>query len=390
MKVMLVIMDSVGIGALPDADQYGDEGSNTLGNIAEKVGLKVPVLTKLGLGKIAPLHGISAEGKALGAYGKMAELSKGKDTTTGHWEIAGIITEDPMPTFSRGFPNSFIKEFEKRIHRKTLGNVVASGTEIIKDLGQKHMDTGSPIVYTSADSVFQIAAHEEIIPLEQLYEICKIAREMLMGDMAVGRVIARPFIGVPNNFTRTTNRHDFSLVPPQNTVLDALKDKDYEVISIGKINDIFAGRGITKSIPTKNNKEGVKKTLEAWSELKEGLIFTNLVEFDSLFGHRNNPEGYAGKLEELDQQLPTLMELVEKEGILILTADHGNDPTTSSTDHSREYVPLLVYGKNIKNDTALGIRHTFADVAATLSELFSLGYECVGESFLSAILKEEQ
>lgn len=388
MKVMLIVMDSVGIGALPDAKEYGDEGSNTLGNIASQVGLNVPNLTKLGLGKIAPLQGIAADVKALGAYGKMAELSKGKDTTTGHWEIAGIITEDPMPTFAHSFPATFIKEFEKRIQRKTLGNVVASGTEILKELGEKHMETGFPIVYTSADSVFQIAAHEEVIPLEELYEICKIAREMLTGDLAVGRVIARPFIGKPGNFTRTTNRHDYSLVPPRPTVLDALQNKGYEVISIGKIKDIFAGKGITKSITTKDNKEGVEKTIEAWSELKEGLIFTNLVEFDSLYGHRNNPKGYAEKLAELDGQLPDLMNLVEEEGILILTADHGNDPTTPSTDHSREYVPLLVYGKDIKDDRALGTRHTFADIAATLCEIFSLEYECVGESFWGSILKE--
>lgn len=389
-KVMLVIMDSVGVGSLPDANLFDEDGySNTLGNIAEVVGgLNLPNFARLGLGKIIPVKGVDDKIKALGAYGRMAEISKGKDTTTGHWEMAGIITKDPMPTFAQGFPAEIISEFEEKIGRKVLGNVVASGTEIIEKLAEEHIKTGSPIVYTSADSVFQIAAHEEVIPLDELYKMCKIAREMLTGDWAVGRVIARPFIGVPGNFIRTANRHDYSLNPPEPTVLDALKAKGEEVIAIGKIHDIFAGKGITKSIPTKSNKEGVEKTVAAWSNLQKGLIFTNLVEFDSSFGHRNDPKGYADKLEELDKELPTILKCIDDEkedAFLLITADHGNDPTTPSTDHSREYVPLLVYGNRVKKDYSLGTRKTFSDIAAFLSDLFELNYKSLGTSFLSEI-----
>lgn len=390
-KAALIVLDSLGIGALPDADLFGEKECNTLCNTAKAAGgLKLPNMSALGLGKIAQVEGVKGDISPLGAYGRMAELSRGMDTTTGHWEIAGLVTERALPTFPEGFPEEIILEYERRIGRKTLGNKAASGTEIIKELGEEHLKTGYPIIYTSADSVFQLAAHEEVIPLEQLYEFCRIAREMLQGPWAVGRVIARPFTGVPGNFTRTANRHDYSLEPSGPTVLDALKASGKEVVAVGKIADIFAGRGITRSIPTKDNRDGVEQTLKAWKELQDGLIFTNLVEFDSTFGHRNDPRGYAQKLEEFDEMLPRLMDLVRDEGLLILTADHGNDPTTLSTDHNREYVPLLVYGACVKPGTDLGTRKTFADIAATLAELFQISFDNPGESFLPQIWQEEE
>ena len=386
MKTLLLILDSVGIGALPDAHLYGDEGSHTLGHIAKTVsGLQLTNLARLGLGKVAPLQGIASNFPAEGAYGMMAEMSAGKDTTTGHWEIAGLLTKDPMPTFPQGFPAALIEAFTIATGKKVLGNKVASGTEIIQELGEEHLRTGFPIVYTSADSVFQIAAHEEVIPLSELYELCQKARKILTGKWAVGRVIARPFIGTPGNFIRTAHRHDYSLLPPGRTVLDALQAKGEEVIGVGKIADIFAGQGISRSIPTKSNLEGIAESIRAWQELKSGLVMTNLVDFDSLYGHRNNPVGYAKALEETDARLGEILALVKEEGVLIITADHGNDPTTESTDHSREYVPLLVYGKNIQADFNLGRRKTFADIAATLSELYDLSYRCPGESFLRQI-----
>ena len=331
------------------------------------------------------LQNISGDSPALGAYGRMAEMSAGKDTTTGHWEIAGLITKEPLPTFPHGFPAELINAFEEKIGRKILGNKVASGTEIIEELGKEHLETGSPIVYTSADSVFQIAAHEELIPLAELYSMCRIARNLLTGKWAVGRVIARPFVGVPGSFTRTANRHDFSLLPPGPTVLDALQAKGEEVIGVGKIRDIFAGQAISDSLPTKSNDEGINKTIAAWQSLKSGLIFTNLVDFDSKYGHRNNVTGYAQALEEVDLRLGELFNLVKDEGMLIITADHGNDPTTQSTDHSREYVPLFVYGHNLRSNVNLGTRKTFADIAATISELYHLSYHCPGDSFLDKI-----
>lgn len=389
MKTLLFILDSVGIGALPDAHRYGDEGSNTLAHIAETVnGLKLPNLARLGLGKIRPIKGLDAQLAARAAYGMMAELSAGKDTTTGHWEIAGIVTKDPLPTFPDGFPAELIDAFTKAIGRKVLGNKVASGTDIIEELGPEHEKTGYPIVYTSADSVFQIAAHEEVIPLAELYAICETARKLLTGKWAVGRVIARPFIGKPGNYTRTAHRHDYSLEPPATTVLEAMQSKGEEVFGVGKIADIFAWKGITRSFPTNSNLDGIAKSVQAWRELASGLVMTNLVEFDSVYGHRNNPQGYAQALEETDAHLGELLALVEKEqenGLLIITADHGNDPTTPSTDHSREYVPLLVFGSGIQADYNLGIRKTFADIAATLSELYDLSFRCPGESFLRQI-----
>lgn len=382
MKTILLILDSVGIGALPDAALYGDEGAHTLANLAQAVnGLHLPNLAKLGLGKIAKIKGVPSELIALGAYGLMAEKSPGKDTTTGHWEIAGLVRSKAQPTFPQGFPAELIILLEEEIGKKVLGNKVASGTEIIEELGPRHLESGQPIVYTSADSVLQIAAHENIISPERLYLICQKARTLLTGKWAVGRVIARPFRGQPGNFERTAGRRDFSLLPPRPTVLDALQAQNQTVIGIGKIKDIFAGQGITQSYPTCNNREGLAQTKKAWSSLKSGLIFTNLVDFDSLYGHRNDPQGYAQALEDFDLCLPEILALVEQEGLLIITADHGNDPTLVSTDHTREYVPLLVYGPQVCADLNLGKRETFADIAATLSELYQLAYQCPGKSF---------
>lgn len=386
-RITLIIMDSVGIGELPDAAKYGDQGSNTLVNCARAVGgLKLPNLARLGLGNIAEIEGVPAVEKPLAAYGKMAEQSAGKDTTTGHWEICGIILSSPFPVYPEGFPPEVIEPFENKIGRKVLGNKAASGTQIIEELGAEHMKTGRPIVYTSADSVFQIAAHEEIIPVEELYSMCRIAREILTGKHAVGRVIARPFLGQPGSFWRTANRQDFSLKPPAPTVLNLLKDHGLEVMAVGKIEDIFAGEGISRSVHTEGNMDGVDKTLKFMREPNNrGLIFTNLVDFDSLYGHRNNPQGYAGALQDFDERIPEILEAVRDDEILIITADHGCDPTTESTDHSREYVPLLVYGKQVKAGTNLGIRNSFTDVATTIADLFGLSFP-VGESFAKDIL----
>ncbi|ABB15249.1 phosphopentomutase [Carboxydothermus hydrogenoformans] len=386
-RVVLIVLDSVGIGELPDAHLYGDEGSNTLANTAKKVGgFELPNLEKLGLGKIHPILGLKGDIKALGAYGKMGEKSPGKDTTTGHWEICGLILEKPFPVYPNGFPEDLIKRFEEAIGRKTLGNKPASGTAIIEELGEEHMRTGYPIVYTSADSVFQIAAHEEVIPLEELYKMCKIARGLLTGEHAVGRVIARPFTGTPGNFKRTANRHDYSLEPTGKTVLDKLVEQGYEVLGVGKIYDIFAGRGLTWHESTKNNEDGLVKTVNLLYKDFTGLLFTNLVDFDMVYGHRNNAEGYYEALKQFDSYLPKIMEKLREDDLLIITADHGCDPTTPSTDHSREYVPLLVYGHSIKEDVNLGTRETFADVAATLEEIFGLE-PGIGQSFWGEIRK---
>jgi phosphopentomutase len=384
---VLIVLDSAGIGELPDAYLYGDEGSNTLANTAKQVGgFELPNLEKLGLGKIHPILGLKGDIKALGAYGKMGEKSPGKDTTTGHWEICGLILEKPFPVYPNGFPEDLIRRFEEAIGRKTLGNKPASGTAIIEELGEEHMRTGYPIVYTSADSVFQIAAHEEVIPLDELYKMCKIARGLLTGEHAVGRVIARPFTGTPGNFKRTANRHDYSLEPVGKTVLDKLVEQGYEVLGVGKIYDIFAGRGLTWHESTKNNEDGILKTVELLSKEFTGLLFTNLVDFDMIYGHRNNAEGYYEALKQFDSYLPKIMEKLREDDLLIITADHGCDPTTPSTDHSREYVPLLVYGRGVKEDVNLGIRETFADVAATLEEIFGLE-PGVGQSFWGEIRK---
>lgn len=386
-RVALFVLDSVGVGELPDAGAYGDSGSNTLGNISRAVGgLNMPNLGRLGLGNIIPIEGVPPAESPAASYGRMAEKSAGKDTTTGHWEMAGIIMEKPFPVYPGGFPNDFIKSYEEKIGRRVLGNKAASGTAIIEELGAEHMKTGFPIVYTSADSVFQIAAHEEIIPLEELYRICRVAREMLSCEHAVGRVIARPFEGKPGSFRRTVNRHDFSLKPPGVTLLNTLANNGVQVTAVGKIKDIFAGEGVTNAVLTKGNKEGMDKSLQLMESDITGLVFTNMVDFDMLYGHRNNPRGYGDALEELDRWLPRLFNALKEDDVLIVTADHGCDPTTPSTDHSREYVPLLVYGKQVLGGVDLGVRESFADIAATVAEIFGLKFD-VGRSFWNLVFK---
>lgn len=386
-RVIIIVMDSVGIGELPDADEYGDAGSNTLGNIAMKVNnFKLPNLQKLGLGNISYIRGVDALNKPIGCYGKMAERSAGKDTTSGHWEISGVIVEKPFPVYPGGFPDEVIDEFERKTGRKILGNYAASGTRIIEELGREHIRTKRPIVYTSADSVFQIAAHEEIITVEELYNICRIARKIMKDEHAVGRVIARPFVGEPGNFTRTSRRKDFSLDPQGVTMLDALKSAGLKVKGVGKIEDIFNGRGLTDAVHTVNNMDSIDKTIESMAEEFEGLIFTNCVDFDMVYGHRNNVEGYANALMEFDSRVPDIIENMKNGDILIITADHGCDPTTESTDHSREYVPLIVTGEALKKSVNLGVRSTFADVAATILEYFEVADSTVGTSFLKDIL----
>ncbi len=389
-RVILIILDSFGVGALPDADKYGDSDSNTFLHIAQTVqGLKLPNMEKMGLGNILEVPGVRRQEIPTAAFGKAKERSKGKDTTTGHWEIAGIILDKPFPTYPKGFPKEVIESFEKAIGKKVLGNKVASGTAIIDELGKTHMETGRPIVYTSADSVFQIAAHEEVTTVDTLYKYCRIARDILQDEHAVGRVIARPFIGQEGHFKRTSNRHDFSLSPVERTYLDLLQEKGVLVTGVGKIGDIFANVGITKSIHTKNNMDGVDKTLEAMRENKEGFIFTNLVDFDMLYGHRNNPQGYANALEEFDARLPEILALLEDEDVLIISADHGCDPTTVSTDHSREYIPILIYGSKIKGNINLGVRDTFSDIGATIAEILGSQSLKNGKSMVDLIMKEE-
>ncbi|MGQ9496934.1 MAG: phosphopentomutase [Desulfotomaculales bacterium] len=380
-RVIIIVLDSLGIGELPDAAAYGDEGSNTLVNTAKAVGgLHLPHLGSLGLGNLVSIPGVPPVGSPRASYGRMREKSAGKDTTTGHWEIAGLIVGRPFPVYPEGFPRNLIKEFERRIGRRTLGNKPASGTAIIDELGAEHLRTGYPIIYTSADSVFQIAAHEKIIPVDELYRMCRIARQLLTGEHAVARVIARPFTGEPGRFHRTPRRHDFSLPPTGRTILDALQEKGLEVAGVGKIADIFAGRGVTRSFPTRDNDDGIKKTIQALQESGEGLIFTNLVDFDSLYGHRNDPVGYARALEAFDQRLPEITAALQDADMLVITADHGCDPTTPSTDHSREHVPLLVLGQRLPAGIELGTRETFADIAATIADIFGLTWP-VGSSF---------
>jgi len=391
-RVVLIVMDGVGIGALPDAGDFGDEGSNTLVNIAIETGaLNLPNMAKMGLGNIESIPGVEPVNIPIACYGKLAEISKGKDTTTGHWEITGVISKDPFPTFPQGFPAEIINQFEKAIKRKVLGNVVASGTEIVKALGKEHMKTGYPIVYTSADSVFQIAAHEDVIPVEELYEMCRIARKILTGPHAVGRVIARPFIGTsPENFKRTGNRRDFSLSPPSKTLLDMAVEKGYEVFGIGKINDIFNFRGITESVHPSNNDETVSCILNTMKKSFSGIIFGNLGDFDTLYGHRNNPVEYKAALEKFDSQIPEIINKLKPSDLLIITADHGCDPTTPSTDHSREYVPILIYNKSQKfcPGKNIGTRKTFADIGATIAELLEIHEFSVGTSFAPIIFNK--
>lgn len=382
-RIFCIVLDSVGIGALPDANRYRDEGANTLGHIAERVGLHLPHLAEMGLGNIAPMKGIGPVPKPTAHYGKMAEVSVGKDTTTGHWELMGLRVEIPFKTYPNGFPQGLIEAFEQATGRRVIGNKPASGTAIIEELGNEQMETGAWIVYTSADSVFQIAAHEEVIPLDELYRACEIARELtLKPEYAVGRVIARPYIGKPGAFERTANRRDFSVKPPKPTVMNRLLEAGYEVLAIGKISDIFAGEGITESIHTVSNQHGVEATLEAMKRDFQGLSFTNLVDFDSKYGHRRDPEGYKKALEEFDARIPELRSRLKPDDLLIITADHGNDPTYHGTDHTREYVPLLVYHPSIHAGKDLGIRSTFADVAATIADNFEVQNPEHGESFL--------
>lgn len=386
MRILLLVLDSVGIGALPDAGKYGDEGSNTLGNVARLTGgLKLPVLEELGLANILQVTGLAPVPVPRACYGRMAEAADGKDTITGHWEMAGVIVSEPFRTYPQGFPADIIHEFSRRIGREILGNYAASGTEIIDALGGEHMQSGKPIVYTSADSVFQIAAHEEIIPLEEQYRICKEARELLYGDYKVARVIARPFIGSPGSFSRTSNRRDYSLEPELPTVLDALTEQGKSVIGIGKIKDIFAGRGVSHSYKTRDNAHGIETMLQVMSQAEGDLVFANLVDFDMLFGHRNNAQGYAKALEEVDTGIGSLLKVLQEGDILIITADHGCDPTFPGTDHTREYVPLLVYGRKLRSGVNLGTRKTFADVAATVADLMEIDYPCVGTSFASEV-----
>ncbi|MBV8553575.1 MAG: phosphopentomutase [Acidobacteriaceae bacterium] len=383
-RVIWIVLDSVGIGAMPDAAAYGDVGSDTLGNIAKRRCFDLPNLRRIGLANIKPLPGLTPLDVPAGAFGRCALASPGKDTTTGHWEMAGIILEKPFPLYPHGFPADLIAAFESKIGRKTLGNKAASGTEIIQELGEEHMRTGSPIVYTSADSVFQIAAHEQVIPVPELYRICEIARALLCGPHEVGRVIARPFEGSSGHFVRTANRHDYAVPPPQGMLLDRLAENGVPVTAIGKISDIFLGRGITSSVKTKNNADGMQQILAVMQNFPHGLIFANLVDFDQQYGHRNDVEGYALALEAVDRWLPSLE--MQKGDVLILTADHGCDPTTPSTDHSREYTPLLVYGSGVKPGVSLGTRRTLADIGQTVAANFRTAIGA-GTSFLPDIQK---
>jgi len=387
-RVTLLILDSVGCGDAPDAFEYGDLGSNTIKNIAAAVGgLHLPNLKNLGLGNLTEIQGVPPTNNAPGAFGRLTETSAGKDTTTGHWELSGIVLDQPFPVYPDGFPDGLMAEFETQIGKETLGNYPASGTEIIKELGEQHISTGKPIIYTSADSVFQIAAHEEIIAINELYKMCQIARDLLTGEHAVGRVIARPFVGQNGNFTRTERRKDYSLQPPGITILDAVKDTGMEVMGVGKIEDIFDHRGLTLSNHTGNNMAGVDAIIELLDTDNNGLIFANLVDFDALYGHRNNPRGYADALEAFDQRLPEILAHLKQSDILIITADHGNDPTTPSTNHSRERVPILIVGSDVTPNIDLGTRQSFADVAATIAELLGIdNFKSPGISFASNIL----
>ncbi len=386
-RVIWIVLDSAGIGAMPDAAQFGasDPASDTIGNIARVRGLRVPNLARLGLGNIKTLAGIAAADSPAACYGRCALASPGKDTTTGHWEMTGIHLSKPFPLYPDGFSPEIMHEFETRIGRRSLGNKAASGTEIIQELGAEHMRTGSPIVYTSADSVFQVAAHEEVIPLWELYKICETARDILRGPHEVGRVIARPFVGSPGHFTRTANRHDYAVPPPEGMLLDRLADRGVAVHSIGKIFDIFLGRGIGESTKTKNNAAGMAGTLDAMTEMADGLIFTNLVDFDQQFGHRNDVEGYGGALEEFDRWLPELETAMQPDDLAILTADHGCDPTVAGTDHTREYVPLLAFGPNAKAGENLGLRASLSDIGQTVAGNFGARI-AHGESFLPQIV----
>lgn len=384
-RVFLIVLDSVGIGEMPDASSYGDVGSNTLRATSTSPYFSMPNMEKLGLFKMEGVD-IPSEVEPKGAFARLSEASKGKDTTIGHWEIAGMISEEPLPTFPNGFPEKLLAEFEQRTGRKVICNRPYSGTDVIRDYGLEHVNTGALIVYTSADSVFQIAAHEDIVPIEELYRYCEIARELCTGDTGVGRVIARPFEGEAPNYTRTSRRHDFSLTPKDVTMLDQLLENKLSVIGVGKINDIFAGKGIGSMVRTNGNAEGIIKTLEYMKQEFDGLCFVNLVDFDMAYGHRNDVEGYAKALTYFDEQVPALLEGLGEDDILMVTADHGCDPSTPSTDHSREYVPLVMYGNKIKPGVNLGTRTSFADIAASILDYFDIEPKTKGESFIKQII----
>ncbi len=387
-RLFLIVLDSVGIGEAPDAAQFGDEGSNTV-RAAVEAGADLPNLRRLGLFNIDGMDWTEPEAAPIGAFGRMREASMGKDTTIGHWEIAGVVSPKPLPTFPDGFPPEIIRNFEKLTGRKVICNKPYSGTQLLLDYGREHVETGALMVYTSADSVFQVAAHEDIVPIEELYHDCELAREMLTGDYAVGRVIARPFVGEYPNYTRTARRHDYSLQPPRATMLNNLEDAGYECIGVGKISDIFAGSGITQQIRTQNNTDGIAKTLDLMENDFEGICFVNLVDFDMVYGHRNDAPGYARALMEFDQALPKFMEQMGEDDLLIITADHGCDPSTPSTDHSREYTPMLAWSKKIRPGANLGTRTTFADIGATVLEYFGLENRTDGQSFLKEICTKE-
>lgn len=386
-RICFIVLDSVGIGEAPDAVKFGDVGAHTLGHILERSpGLKLPNLQKLGLGNIAPLPHLEPVDSPLAYYGKMQEVSAGKDTMTGHWELMGLKVETPFNTYAKGFPSALIAQFEQATGRRVIGNKAASGTDIIEEFGEEQMKTGAWIVYTSADSVFQIAAHEEVIPLEELYKGCEIARRLtLQPEFSVGRVIARPYVGQPGRFVRTSNRHDYAVKPPEPTVMNALEHQGLDVIAVGKINDIFTGEGVTRSYPTKSNEHGTQVTVDMLGQDFTGLLFTNLVDFDSLYGHRRDPQGYGQALEAFDRALPDIMGQLREDDLLIISADHGNDPTHPGTDHTREYVPLLVYGPGLKSPGSLGTRGTFSDVAATIAGNFGAKPQEHGKSFLSQL-----
>jgi phosphopentomutase len=381
-RILLIVLDGAGIGAMPDAPEWGDAGSDTLGHILESRPVRLPNLQRYGLGNVRPLANVPPLAKPEGSYGRCALKSNGKDTTTGHWEMAGIILEQAFPTYPSGFPQPILDRFVRETGVPgVLGNFAASGTEIIKELGAEHVQTGKPIVYTSADSVFQVAAHEEIVPLNKLYEICETARRILDGEHKVGRVIARPFLGKSGNFYRTENRHDYAVPPPRANLLPALKDEDLDVVCIGKIASIYDSLGVTQDLTAKNNQQSIDQTITALEQDTRGLIFSNLVDFDMLYGHRRDTEGYARALEHFDSSLPRIEEAMRARDVMIITADHGNDPTFPGTDHTREYAPLLVYGKSARPGVNLGTRASLADIGQTIAENFGLKL-CAGESFL--------
>ena len=385
-RIILFVMDSVGIGAMPDAEKFGDFGVSTLGHIAKSGNFEIPNLKKLGIGNIDGIDYIESTLKPIGAFGRAAEASNGKDTTTGHWEIAGLRIDTPFQTYPNGFPDHIIKAFESETGRKVICNAPASGTEIIAALGEEHMKTGALIVYTSADSVFQIAAHEEIVPLDELYRYCLIARKLLMGEDQVARVIARPFIGEPGSFSRTSNRRDYSVKPIGKTVLDYAKEAGLEVKSVGKIYDIFDGEGITEEIHTKDNMDGVDQTIHFINQDFKGIIFTNLVDFDAKFGHRRDVLGYKDAIEALDKRIPDILTAMRDDDMIIFLADHGNDPAYKGSDHTREYIPLIIYGSKIKAGVNIGTRQTFSDVAATVSDILNIQATDHGTSFKTQIL----